>query len=333
MRNEQENRLNRDLAVQACVERTDIAPVLGAVPEYPGLKASLDEKNGRLLLLKARQFADLRTLNATRDLLRVRATPITLQLSAALVALGTIDEDPSILDEASFSPSLLKRFSDPNFVQKTQKILSLCNAHKAALAIYHVTSDMIESYETLTGDLSNSARAVVDARAEKKQITREIDTTLKENDSVIARIAIIVETLKEAHPVFYEIFRNASHVANAPGSTLSANGSVVDADSGEGIAKCRLKITGYTPLLDPPEAVKENEVLKKSTTQSMTELTKSVKYTSPNAAFRFRNLPAGTYEITAYLAGYNEVKTTFYVNTGITAELFIKLPKLATAAA
>jgi hypothetical protein len=333
MTNEQDNRLNRNLGVGACVERPEIAPVLGAVPEFPGLKASLDAKNGRLLLLKARQFADLRTLNAARDLWRLRVTPITLQLSAALVALGTKEEDPSILDEASFSPSLLKRFNDPNFVQKTQKILSLCSEHKAALTIYHVTSDMIESYETMVGDLGNAVKAVVDARAEKKQITREINTTLKETDTIIARIAIIVETLKEAYPVFYEIFRNACHVVNAPGSTLSANGLVVDADSGEGIAKCRLKITGYTPLVDPPEAVKENEVLKKSTTQSLTELTKSVKYTSRNAAFRYKNLPAGTYEIAAYLAGYNEVKSTFYVNTGITAELFIKLPKLATAAA
>lgn len=333
MRIEQEIRFYRDQAVQACVGRPDIAPLLGAVSEYPDLKMSLDAKIDRLQVLKTRQFANLRTQNAEVKIWRTRITPFSLQLSSALVALGTKLEDPSILDEATFSASKLKRLNDPNFVEKTQKLLSLGTTHIAALANYQITPEFLEKYETMCDNLKGAFTALVEAKVEQKQITEEIETTLKEIDTLLLRIAIIVDTFKETQPVIYGLFRAAYHVPNAPGSTLSASGYVFDAETGVGIAKCRLKITGFQPLEDPPDASGEKGMMKKSSTPSYTDMMKSVKYTSPNAAFRYKNLPAGTYELTAYLAGYSEVRVTFYVNTGLSAEVFIRLQKVATEAA
>jgi hypothetical protein len=332
MTNEQENRFYRDLAIRACIGRPDIALILGAITEYPALETSLEAKTERLQVLKDTQFANLRTKNADVFIWRTRITPFSLQLSAALIALGTKLEDPTILDEAKCSEATLKRLSNSKLVEKTQKLLSLSGTHSAKLAIYQIIPAFLDNYETLFTGLRDAVAALVEAKAEQKQITREIKTTLKEVDDLILRIWLIVETLKESQPVFYGIFKALYHVPDAPTSALSASGYVVDAATGEGIAKCRIKITGFTPLADPPLPSNGNEVLKKSTTPSYTELTKSVKYTSPNAGFRYRNLQAGTYELTAYLAGYSEVKVTFYVNTGIPAEVFIRLHKLETEA-
>lgn len=333
MTNDQENRMNRDLDVQTCVGRADIALVLGAITEYPGLKALLDAKNERLRGLKLRQFSNLRTQNAELKLWRVRITPVNLQLSAALIALGTNLEDPSILDEAKLTEASLNKLSNPNFVEKTQKLFSLCGTHSAALANYQITPAFLENYETMVDNLKSAFAAMVEAKAEQKQITEEIETLLKEVDNVVLRIAILFETLKETQPVFYGIFQAAYHVPDAPGSPFSAIGYAIDAETGLGIARCRLRITSFQPLENPPDPSGEKGVPMKNPTPSYTDLMKSVKYTSPNAAFRYRNLPAGTYELTAYMAGYADVKLTFYVNTGKSTEVIIRLQKAATAAA
>jgi len=331
MKASQKNRQARDLRVKSCVEWAEIAPVLAAIPEYPGLKIELDKLVEKLKTLESKQFSQLRILNTERRNWRQKTIQICLQLVPALMALGTKTENCALLLDAGVSKTSLTRLRHPDLHAKSRVLLALGRTYSPDLVVYLISPEFLDSFEVTCDRFEAALKAAQIGSKEQKQVTGDILLTLKAVDVVLGRIALIVETLKDANPVFFAVFRNAFHVTHTGGSVLSASGYVVDDDSSVVMKKCHLKITAYQPLADPVAASNETNIVKpKTNTES---LNIPVKLTSRNGGFRFMNLSDGTYELTAFLAGYVEQRIVFYVNRGLHAKLFIRMRKVGMEAA
>lgn len=328
----QKNRVNRGWRVKSCVERSEFTDVLNEFPGFPDSKASLDANLEGLIPLEKRQFTTLKGHIATKKSGRTVLTPMCLQLSVAMVALATFTGNSALLDKVACSATSLKKLTYAKLIVFAQTLLDLGSENRNDLVAYHIQDQFYDAMETAISALNAAMLAELTARDEQKQITVEIEQALKEIGEIQSRFALMAETLRESQPVFYEIFKAAYHLGDVSGNKLSAFGNVIDADTGEALSKCRLKITSFEPLVVPPAAGEDIDLLRKST-PSFTDMMKSVKLTSIKGRFRYRNLPNGSYELTAFRAGFAEIKVTFFVNTGVTTEVNISLQKVADVAA
>jgi hypothetical protein len=333
MKASQKNRQARNLRVKSCVERTEIAPVLAAIPEYPGLKTKLDEHVEKLKTLESKQFSQLRILNTERRNWRQKTIRTSMQLVPALMALGSKIENCALLLEAGVSKTSLTRLRQPDLLAKSKALLAMSRTYSPDLLVYLISPEFLDSFEATCNSFDAAMKASQMASKEQKQVTSDILITLKAVDVVLGRIALVVETLKDANPVFFAIFRNAFHVTHTGGSVLSASGYVVDDDSSEVIKKCRLKFTGFQPLEEPPSAADSAFTGKAKIVTEPQRIDIPVKFTSRNGGFRYMNLPDGTYELTSFLAGYVEQRVVVYVNRGLHAKLHIRMRKVGMEAA
>lgn len=332
MKASQKNRQTRDLNVKSCIEKPDIAPVLDEIPEYPALKTRLDDDIIKLETLQLKQFTILRGLNAARTSWRRKTILACLQLSSRLVALGTQTEDEALLAAARVTMTSLTRLRHLDLVAKSQGLVDLGIIHLPELLIYRITPEIMTEMANTCSSFREAVVAAEAGRVAQKQVTNDILQTLKSIDVILDRIALLVETLKEEEPLFYELFRMAFRVVHTGGSVLSASGYVVDGDTREGIHKCQIKITHYQPLQEP--AIEGGLIKGGITPKVLNAYTDMpVKLTSPNGGFRFKNLADGTYELAAFRSGYNEERVLFYVNNGECAEVIIRMRKLGTEAA
>lgn len=333
MKASQKNRQARDLNVKNCVEKPDIAPVLDNVPEYPGLKTKLDSLILKLDALEKKQFSNSTVLNTLRRNWRQKTILACLELAPALIALGTRMESAAILMAAAVTKTSLTRLRHLDLHAKSQGLLALGRNYSQELLVYAITPELLDAMEETSDNFDAAMKAAQVGSKEQKQVTNDILDTLKEIDGVLDRIALIVDTLKATQPVFHAIFRNAFHVVHPASSVLSAYGYVVEGDTRCGIKKCHLKITAYQPLEDPPSVADKAIAGKPKMSIDPKDSDIPVKLTSRNGGFRFLNLPDGTYELTAFLAGWAEQRVTFYVNRGLRAKLFIRMERLGTEAA
>jgi hypothetical protein len=333
MKASQKNRQARDLNVKNCVERTEIAPLLAAIPEFPGLKINLDSLIVRLDALEKKQFSHARILNTERRKWRQKSILACLQVVPALLALGTKTENTDILLPASVTKTSLGRLPHRDLLATSRALLALCRKYSPDLLVYMISPELLDAMETTCNSFDAALEAAQIGSKEQKQITGEILLTLKQIDFVLGRIALVVETLKGTQPEFCDIFRNAFHVVHPGGSVLSASGYVVEDDSSMAIKKCRLRITAFQPLEVPMTAYDTLKIMMPKTNTIQAELEMPVKLSSCRGGFRYMNLPDGTYELTAFMAGYNEQRVTFFVNRGLHTKLFIRMQKLGTEAA
>lgn len=333
MKNIQRNRLTRNKRVKLSVNDPVIAPTLLTITEFPALNTSLGNQIAKVELLDQKQATLLKLLYANRMTGRINTIFVCLQLGAPLLALGIKTKNNELILAGSITKTSLRKLTHAELAAKALAMLALAVAHTPELAIYLITPAVLDNMETTINNFVEALDAADGGRDQQKQVTADIELTLDESDAVVLRMAHIFETLKEAFPESYTIFRNACRVIYTGGSTISANGVVVDADTGEAIKRCRLRITSFEPLVAPMPEGGETEGKAHKATPSYTDLMKSVKFTSPNGVFRFKNLANGTYRITAYRSGYADTTVTFYVNNGEVAEVNIRLQKVVTEAA
>ena len=333
MNNSQKNELIMNKRAKTCLERSEIAVILALIPEYAAFKEALDANILTLETLQDMQFSLRKSLFANKILWREKITPPSLTIAAALVALGSKLEDTAILEEATFTASYFRNMSFAAVAAKGQILCNLGNANETGLAIYNITPAFLVTYQKTIDSYKAAIEASDSAMDQQKRITSDINLAFKATGESIFRIAIIFETLKGTQPAAYEMFRNAIRVNNAPVYSLSATGYVFDEETGLPIKKCRLKVTAVQLLQDPPGVEGEPLMNGKSTTIASSELTKTVKLTSSLGGFRYKNLPNGTYEVTAFRSGYNNLPVTFHVNNGDCAEVNFRMQKSKQEAA
>lgn len=329
----QKSRHDRNKRIKTTVEKPEILPLLVDIPGFVAKKASFDAHIQGVETEQQLQFTLLRGLIAAKKAWRIQIIPICVQCSAGLVALGTHIADAALVEQATFTKSSLKKLSYSNLVVAAQTLHSLGTTNSTALADFYLPPAFFENFETTLDGLKVAIDAVKTANDEQKKATSAINLHLKEADEDLWHISLKVATIQETQPEAYLLFQTAYHIINAGGSSISVVGYVMDADSSEPLHKARLKITGVEYLEEPPTVGETNEGPVKKTTPSYTDFIKSVKFTSPNGVFKFKNMPSGTYELTVYMSGYVRTTVTLYVNTGNCYEVFVRLQKAATAVA
>ena len=329
----QKNRLSRNQRVINCLEREEISALLASVPEYVELKAALDQHTSRIEMLQTQQFSFRRIVYARQLQMRDKTIPVCLTLATALFALGTRTEDTMLLEAATVNDSGLKALPFFLLASKALNLTSLATTFKTELQVYFLTEDAIESARLTAENFAAAVEAANAAMDEQKQMTAGIIVLLKETDGIVKRIALVVNTLKVLQPRCCELFEIACRVVHAARTTLSASGYVLDDTTGDSIAKCRMKITSVKLLGEPTRYGEKPGIAAKKLPTTTAELTKTIKLSSVNGAFRYKNLPDGTYEVTAFRSGYANQTVLFHVNAGDCAEVIIRLQKSEQAAA
>jgi hypothetical protein len=328
------NRKTMVIRVDSCLDAADFTLALAPITEYPPLKVSLGTHIGWLDQLQQKQFTDLRFLIVSRNAGRIKTISVNMKLSAALKALAIKTGNQSLLDEATFTKTSLKKLSFSELAAKTQTLFGLATTYSAQLGVYGITPAVLDTMETTISDFIAAIRDAEKGKDDQKQITADIKTALDtiENEDIY-HISLIIDTLRDTHPALHERFAIAKRVIFTGGSSFSIRGKVTDAETGQAINRCKIKITKVELQQEPMAEGDEPDAIKKKSSSGGTELTKSVKFTSPNGGFRYSGLADGTYELTAFRVGFSENRNLVYVNGGEISEIRINLQKLKTDAA
>jgi hypothetical protein len=327
------NRFSRDERSESTLESGEIVPLLQLIPGYSQRKVLLSTHMARVRTLRQQQFSISRGLTAVKNTRQAELIPFCLKLSVAGVAYGKNTKDAAFVKKAAIKKSKLEKLSFTKLIVFAQDLFDLGFPVSTDLVAYHITGTFFDDMQEAIHALEAAKLAANKAMDQQKQITAEIDQLLKLIDEDLAEIIIMVETLRDSQPVFCEVFSNATRINDVAGTTLSLVGSILDAATGEVIPKCRVRISGFTPLEEPATDEENTAASKKKSASGGTEFTKSVKFASANGMFRYKNLPSGTYELAVYMAGYLGQKVTFYVNTGLSTEISIRLQKTVVTAA
>jgi hypothetical protein len=334
MKTSELNRQTMVIRVDSCLDATDFALALAPITEYPPCKVSLGTNIGWLDQLQKKQFTNLRFLIVSRNAGRTKTIAVDMKLSAALKALAIKTENQSLLDEATFTKTSLTRLSFNQLAAKTQTLFGLATTYSAQLGIYGLTPAIIDTMETTISDFVAAINAAEAGKDDQKQITADISKVLDtiEKDDIY-RISLMVDTLKDTHPALYERFAIAKRVINTGGANISAKGKVIDFETGQPVPNCKIMITSAQPQEYPVPAGEQEPVEKKKTASGSPEFTKSVKISSQNGGWWYKNLPDGAYELTAFKMGFTEQRMQFFVNTGEITQITVRLQKLKTAVA
>jgi hypothetical protein len=153
-------------------------------------------------------------------------------------------------------------------------------------------------------------------RGEQKAAKLKIDNCFAEGTDIVKnKLDLLAEIIKDTNPGTYVEYKNSRKLELTGSRTMSLKGKAIDAATG-------LPIEGVTITISK----NGNGEMKAKAGGS--ELTKTVKRTSPKGGFQLQTLPAGTYTITATREGYAELTVTVFINDGEMSDVKLEMVKI-----
>jgi hypothetical protein len=232
---------------------------------------------------------------------------LTMTVSICLVSYATIEEIPELLASAKIAESNLSRIADSKVKEIAQNILDLGNLHKAKLADYGLVAGDLERLQGAIDGYFESFTKPGKSRVEHTNITAQLKMNQKVTDSLIKRIDTLVATQARSEPVFHDQYFATRKIVHTGSRKRALDLQVVHAGTLQPIAKARVTLKN----------------------KQGTELTKSVKSTSPLGRNYYQSLLPSHYECMVEFLGFETTTVAFDHNAGITTKLTIELKPIA----
>ena len=176
------------------------------------LNALLDTINDR-----SRKQAALTGITAVKRAARKAMIATTYKVVSGLKSLANATTDVELAAQVNFSRSELSRGKEPAVVNRCDALLTLGQAHAAALAAkFNVSAADL----TAQGAALTAFKAVQSKPRENVSViaaaTKELQGLFTEVDALLAdEIDPLVETLREAHPAFYHEYQTCRAIVNS----------------------------------------------------------------------------------------------------------------------
>ena len=278
---------------------------VSGLPNYSTYKTTLSENIPKLLAFSANQSGNITGISDEKNVLKQQVGTLAYDTSTRLVAYARQNQLPTLLKEAYFTESTLKRGADATVRDSSRNLYNLAEPLLEQLAPFGITA---ETQTALNDAIEAFAKAIPVKRTvvnERQDQSSECDRLFDETDEALKQIDTLVDMIRQAEPDFYVGYRGARMVLDTRTEIVSVKGEVVEAETlvpvtGANIELMLLPVNGHAPV---------------------------TKKSAEKGGFRIKSMTPGNYQMKVSKYGYTEQVLDVAVNSGETTKLTITLAK------
>ena len=261
-------------------------PLLSGLPVFTTLFSVYETKLIQLGVVSEQQEKDISGLKKQKEALRADLILKAMDVSRRVVAYATLTGNEVLAKEAYYTDTDLQHYPDETLATACSVICSAAEANATALVEYGVTAEILTALKKAISDFRTAMDNPKKGHTEKKQSTDQLAQLLDEELSLLGKIDLLVDMLKNTNPEFYAEYYDTRKVVYRSGS-LSVKGQVSDATTG-------IALSGVTICFTLDGEVKLE------------------KTTAEGGGFIDKTLGEGTYQVTASRIDY--ISQTVTVN-------------------
>lgn len=243
---------------------------------------------------------------------QLRSTVILLSKDIARrgVAMTSNTNNIALQSLLDYTDTDFAKSSDSKLVSICQVIRDAANANVTALAAYGVTPAMIATLQTTINSFSAAILKVRVDSTGSSETTKQLAAYFKTLKATWKKIDTLVEMLRISHPAFYSEYQKVRKVIVRGRTSVALKFKTINAQTG-------------TPEPNVTLAITPANGTQKSIAASNKPI--FIKKTTMKGGGFLRNLPDGTYNITATKSGFQESTVTISVVNGQSTTVTIQL--------
>lgn len=284
--------------------------ITALMPGITPLLASIQSTNASITTTKVQQEV---AQSADTQLKKQLRSTIILQgkdIARRGVAMASNTNNTALVSLLNYSDTDFSRSTDSKLVSISQVIRDAANTNATALAAYGVTPAMIATLQTTINSFSAAILKVRIDSTGSSETTQQLATNFKTLKATWKKIDTLVEMLRISHPAFYSEYQKVRKVIARGHASVALKFKTINAHTGMPEPNVTLTITPVN-----------------GTQKSITGNSKPIfiKKTTLKGGGFLRNLPDGTYNITATKSGFQESTITISVVNGQSTLVTIQL--------
>jgi len=283
---------------------------MSLIPGITPLLANVQSTNAAIATTKVQQEVARSIDTKYKKQLRSSVILLSKDIAARAVAMASNTNNIALLSLLNYSDTDFSRSTDSKLVSISQVIRDAANTNVTALAAYGVTPAMIATLQTTINSFSAAILKVRVDTTGSSETTKLLASYFKTLKATWKKIDTLVEMLRISHPAFYREYQNVRKVIVRGHSSVALKFKTINAQTGTPEPSVTLTVT---PANDT----------KKSVAVSSKPI--FIKKTTLKGGGYLRNLPDGTYNITANKTGFQESTVTISVVNGQSNTVTIQL--------
>lgn len=291
--------------------------ITNGIPNYPANSTILLNTIPQIQTISEQQKISKEGLVDNKNQLKDALIVVAADNARKLGVFAKFTNNAVLAKEINISESKFKKAADTAVKDLAQIVYDRAQTNVAALATYGITAATQTSFLAAITAYNNSIGKPAAGKAEMTQLTKQLVVLFDTADSALANMDAGVEIVRLSQPNFYNGYKNARKVVVTGTGSLSVNGLVSDAETGEPIkgVTVTFSLDGGAPMA-------------KSAKQSGSATTVVTKKTAEKGGLKIKSMTAGRYTVTLKKVGFADVQTTIDVNDGEMSDFNIGLTKI-----
>ncbi len=280
------------------------------MPNFAAYLTEAQATNDKIYTTKVQQEAEFNANNKAKKLLRKSLVASSINIDRRIVAYATQTDNNDLLAQVNHTESTLNRLSDQKLIRCCQIIHDNARANASALIPYGITEAIITEQQTI---LTSFGEAIPQERlktTDSGETTKLLTSLFKQLADIWAKIDTMVEMERTSNPNFYNEYHKVRKVIVLGKGSLSLKVKITNAQTDQPEPNVTLTLT---PITTRKTAAKGKDTI--------------VKKTAKGGGAHMKNVPDGTYMLTAQKVGITDVSQTVNIVNGEMTTINLKVDK------
>lgn len=283
---------------------------LSLIPGITPLIASIQSTNASIAIAKVQQEANNSRNTILKKQLRHAVIAQSIDIASRLMAMSLNTNNAALQALIDYTKTDLVKSTDSNLISICQVIRDNANTHVTLLAPYGVTPALVATLQTTINSFSAAIpKARIDTTG-SAEITRQLIQHFNDLRITWKKIDILVEIVRLSHPAFYDEYKKLRRIITRGTIPHSLIVQTLNAQTEAPEPNVIITLTSVNDTLKATPKVNKALLVKK---------------TAQGGRGFLRNIPDGTYHVTAAKTGFHDSVMTIAINNGESTSLTIKL--------
>lgn len=289
------------------------APITSKLPGFDGYFKDFTGNNEIIKSTKEQLEHGSSGVSENRDILRTDLIKKVLGICRKTEVYAKLNNDVVLANGVHYSESELNKARGTSLSDKAIIVYNKAMEHAPELEKYSITATMLADLKASIDNFVAAIPTMRISRSNQMMNNNRLKELVRSNDSILEKMDLLVEIVRETNPDFYKGYRNNRRVIVKGAGSLALKVKVINAHDGTDIKGAKAT---FLPK-------KEMEIM----AEEVVSAKPIVKKTANKGGFQIKNMPDGTYMVTIEKIGYAPKTLTVYITGSEMAKLDVKLEK------
>ncbi len=207
---------------------------LMTLPLFETLYNSFESGLNQIAVLNEEYEKDISGITRNKENIKKQAFKMAMELQRRLIAFAKLNNNEVLIKEVSYTESDLSRCSDSTFLSSCQVIYKAGANNESSASGYGINPDLLTHVKIAIDDFSTVIDAPREGQIGKTQIYDLRESLLRENQNILSKTDLLIDTVKNTHPQIYKEYYDTRKVIIRSGS-LMVKAQVEDAITGAAV--------------------------------------------------------------------------------------------------